>query len=110
MFNLKFNDPRLFAKPEPVRVEFARYGNGRVAIKLFSEEDRAPWITASVNLPDVVMEPDCIAIQNHEGNTGIAALLVENGILEPYVIDIRPSGFVSIPIYRLTSTAISHLK
>lgn len=48
---------------------------------------------------------DRVAIKAYAEGEGIDALLIQAGIIEPDPIDFCPSGYVTIPVYRLTTAA-----
>ena len=76
------------------------YNNGNIAILIESGEDEEPIMVATVN-PWQAVEDSCVAIKNYSENEGVVEVLKEQGIIvgEPEY-DI-PSGFVTIPVYRL---------
>ena len=82
-------------------VNFKSYSNGRTAIQLLSNnEDQDLIAVASVNLADVSMEKDEIAIKDYSENEGMLHCLVKAGIVSQ-PIRYRQSGFVKIPICKL---------
>lgn len=81
------------------QIVFDTYKNGGTAISLV-DEDGCPIATASVLLSN--LKKDEIAIKDYSENTGmLEALLSAEIVTEPhrYV----PSGFVMIPVCRLTN-------
>jgi hypothetical protein len=73
-------------------IRFPKYGNGRTAIQLFIEETGEPMATASVNLPDVELTSDEVAIKNWSENEGILDILVDAGVVaEPHKTE--PTGY-----------------
>ena len=78
-------------------VQYAKYFNGRMAIQLIDFDDGSPIATASVNLPDVHMETDEIAIKDYNENKGVLDALVEAGIVSK-PLRYESSGYVTIPI------------
>lgn len=85
---LTFRDDRphmveLMGGEEAVTVIFARYRkNDALAITLESADGQA-YATASVNRPEVPVEPFHAFIKDYTENAGMVDLLVRNGILEP---------------------------
>ena len=77
----------------------ARYHNDNLALSIVNPE--GPIMTCTIN-PGVEVPIDCVCIKDYSENTGIAATLVNMGIIEPEPIAIIPSGFVELPVYRLT--------
>ena len=59
------------------------------------------YCVASVNIADMPLGDDKIAIKNWSENEGVDTLLKEQGIIGE-MVDFVPSGFVEIPIYELT--------
>lgn len=82
-------------------VNFARYAdNNRVAIQLVDAEDGGPVAMATLNLPDVPMAEDEVAIKDYSENTGMAQALINAGIVaSPRRVE--SSGFVSVPVCAL---------
>ena len=93
MNKVKFDD-------SDCEVRFAKYGNGRTAIKLIHADDHYPVATASVNLPDVPLEDDEIAIRDSEENFGMLLALFAAGIVST-PIRFERSGWIKIPICKL---------
>jgi len=88
----------------PCTLEWRRYTNGRPALLLIdSTTDGEEVAVASVNLPDIELEPDEICIKDYSENEGMLSALVTAGIVEkPHRFE--RSGFVTIPICRLRVT------
>lgn len=82
------------------RVEHRRYGNGRTALQLVDAEDGSPIAKATVNLPDVEMAPDEVAIKSYAENEGLLEVLTDAGIVEP-TSRVVVSGYVTVPVCRL---------
>lgn len=81
--------------------KFARYGNGRVAIKLIDVNDESLVAVASVNLDDgVEMAADEIAIKDYSENEGmLAAMIAADIVSEP--LRYESTGYVTVPICKL---------
>ena len=77
---------------EQCRVEFAKYGNGRIAIRLLIDETGEPMATASSNLVGEEIEPNQTHIKDHSENSGILEVLVSAGIVKDTGVKHR-SGF-----------------
>lgn len=87
-------------------VRFAKYNNGRTAIKLQDKLDGEPIATATVNLPDVMMKEDEVAIKDYSENEGMLNAFVKAGIVgRPFMF--AESGFVAIPICKLLINPIA---
>lgn len=59
------------------------YANGRKAIRILDAEDGSPVMTATVNVPDVQLEPDEVIIKNYSENEGCLPFLITNGVVSP---------------------------
>lgn len=86
--------------------EFAKYSNGQLAIVLIDTFDHQCVAKASVNLDGVT--PDEVAIRDYGENCGMLLALLEAGVVEPSHRS-QHSGFVDIPICRLTAEAKEEL-
>lgn len=79
-------------------VEKRYYLNGRVALYLVDED--GPVATATVNLPDVNLGKNRVAIKDWSEQEGMLAALVAAGVVKPTGETIG-SGFVEIPVCEL---------
>ena len=85
-------------------VAYAIYENGRLAIQLMDAEDHSPVATATVNLPDVDLDGDEVAIKDYSENAGMLDALIEAGVVskprryEATCAAFTSSGFVTVPI------------
>jgi hypothetical protein len=93
----------------PVRVRFRdwdcivqkhEYDNGRPALRLVDAEDCSPVATATVNLPDVPLRINQVAIKDWSENEGILRAMTEAGVVKPTGETVR-SGYVQVPICEL---------
>lgn len=78
-------------------VQFARYGNGRVAITLIDmngEHGPEPYCVASVNIPAAQCPDNHTFIKDWSENEGVQKALVDAGIISLTGV-IVPTGFVS---------------
>jgi len=57
------------------------YANGRQAIRILDAEDGLPVMTATVNVPEVDLEPGEIIIKNYSENEGCLPFLITNGVV-----------------------------
>lgn len=73
--------------------------NGNLALQIVNEED-GPIVTPTVN-PGEALDDDCIAVKNYSENTGMLDFLREHDIVGE-VVRVIPSGWVEIPVCRLT--------
>lgn len=83
-----------------VYIKRGQYANGRgVSMQLIDAVDHCPYATCTVNMEG--LEPDEVAIKDYSENEGMLSFLVEEGIVNPPHRSL-PSGFVNIPVCRLT--------
>lgn len=69
---------------------FSRYqNNNRISLQLMELETGEPYMTASVNMPDIYLSDDMICIKNYSENEGILDVLINANILLPLDL-IRP--------------------
>lgn len=80
-----------------------QYGNGNLALQVESL-DEGPICTCTVN-PDEVVTHDAIAVKNYSENEGMVDTLTEMGLIGEELYSI-PSGFVSIPVHKLTEKGL----
>lgn len=107
----EFRDTRL-GQSQPVRVEFTRYlDGGAIAIELVCAEEKSfgePWMTATVNIPGI--PEGCVAVKDYSEGEGLPELLCSAGIIEAVPVRHIRSGYVSIPVFRLTAGALHALE
>lgn len=105
---LEFVDNR-FNGRQPVKAVFARYAeSGNIGIELLCDDEESkgqPWCAATVNIPGYRAEEDEVAIKTYSENEGLDTLLMLSGIIEKTPVRYIKSGFVQIPVYRLTKEA-----
>ena len=80
-----------------VTVVKSKYSNGRTSLELIDIEDGIPYATASVNLPNVLLEENEILIKDYSENQGVLDFLVENNIVNRTERSVQ-SGYVWIPV------------
>lgn len=69
---------------------FSRYqNNNRISLQLMELETGEPYMTASVNMPDIYLSDDMICIKNYSENEGILDVLINSHIVLPLDL-IRP--------------------
>lgn len=78
-------------------VQKRQYDNGRPALRLIDAEDGSPIATATVNLPDVDLSKNQVAIKDYSENEGMLDALVAAGVVKPTGQTVR-SGFVEVPV------------
>lgn len=76
------------------------YANGRPALVLVDAEDGSPIAAATVNLPDVTLGRNQVAIKDWSENEGLLKALTAAGVVKPTGQTVR-SGFVEAPICEL---------
>lgn len=82
-------------------VRLMSYGNGRPGLRLFDRKDGFPVATATVNLTEIPLSGDEVALKNYSENEGILEVLVNAGVVELTEREIHlPNGTI-IPICRL---------
>lgn len=81
-------------------VEKRCYSNGRPALQLIDAEDGSPIATATVNLPNVPLGKNQVAIKDWSENQGMLRALTEAGVIEPTGETVS-SGYVQVPICEL---------
>ena len=80
---------------------YTRYtDNSRTAIQLIETGTEEPIAMATVNLPDVDIAEDEVAIKDYSENEGMLAALTRHKIVGRPLRYVQ-SGFVSIPIRKL---------
>jgi len=90
---------------EELEVVFEKYAdNDRTAIQLVNE-DGMLYATATVNLPDIELEEDVVAIKNYSENKGMLKALMEAEIIDGIVGQV-PQGYVLIPLCRLSEKVL----
>ena len=94
-----------YATYENCEFETGYYGNGNRALKVSSEEEGLICV-CSVNQPWGNVPDDAIAIKNYSENEGMDETLADMGIISEKLAEI-PSGFVTIPVYRLTEKGLA---
>lgn len=84
----------------PVTVNIRKYNNGRSAIELL-EMDPAygptPYMTASVNIPNVLLQDNEVLIKDYSENEGITNFLAKHNIVTPTNHWIK-SGYVDVEV------------
>lgn len=81
-------------------VQKAEYDNGRPALRLVDAEDGSPIATATVNLPDVPLGKNQVAIKSYSECEGMLDALVAAGVVKPTGQSVA-SGYVQVPICEL---------
>lgn len=84
------------------------YGNGNLALELMgaegSEYEGEPIARVTIN-PGCQIPDDCIAIKDYSENDGMVDFCKNLGIISDLVATIS-SGWVEIPVYRLSESGL----
>ncbi len=81
-------------------VEKHAYSNGRPALMLVDAKNGMPICKATVNLPELNISNDDVAIKDSEENDGILAALIDAGVVaHPH--NYAEQGFCTYPICTL---------
>ena len=84
----------------PVTVNIRKYSNGRSAIELI-EMDPAygptPYMTATVNIPNVLLQDNEVLIKDYSENEGITNFLAKHNIVTPTNNWVK-SGYVDVQV------------
>ena len=84
-----------------LHVSFSHYSdNQRTAICLGDIGTGEPYATATVNIPEIPLEPTEVLIKDYSENAGILEALERPGIVRRTGCYVR-SGFVEIPVCEL---------
>jgi hypothetical protein len=88
-----------------VRFEKGEYRNGRMALELIDNTTDEPFLTVTVNMPEVVLHPGEILVKDWSENEGVLAFLQANGITTGSKRSIRVgAGFASAHVVDLLTT------
>lgn len=60
--------------------------NNANALMLVETETEEPFMTASVNLPEIQLKPDEVIIKNYSENEGILDILINENIVLPLML------------------------
>lgn len=96
-------DTRVATRPV-LSVAFRRYANQQVAIVLSDAVSGDAWAVPTVSVPAVV-ERGCVALKNYCEHEGIDQVLLAGGVIEGEPVRFIPSGYVCLPVYRLSAQA-----
>jgi hypothetical protein len=92
-----------YLKAQECTIQISQYNNHNPAL-LINSPTGERLMTASVNLPQIILRPDQICIKDYSENTGILNELIRLNIVsqpEFYVT----SGFVDVPVCQLHNQA-----
>lgn len=92
-----------FLHNQEASIKIGKYSTNNTALQLFSPEGEL-LLTATVNIPAVILHKDQVLIKDYSENEGILAELIRLNIVsqpEFYVT----AGFVDIPVCQLHDPA-----
>lgn len=99
---------RRFNNKFPIRLEFHRYlTNDNICLRgivLDPSGLEEPFCTYTTNT-DRVLPPDQVALKTYAEGEGADTTLIAANIIEPDPVDFIGSGWVIIPVYKLTESA-----
>jgi hypothetical protein len=84
----------------PVTVNIRKYSNGRSAIELLEIDPECgftPYMTASVNIPNVLLQDNEVLIKDYSENEGITNFLAKHNIVTPTNNWVK-SGYVDVQV------------
>jgi hypothetical protein len=82
------------------RLEFARYGNGRTALRLLDERDGGVVAIATVNVREAALGPDEVLVKDYSENEGMLEVLTRHGVVEA-TGRVVPTGYANAHVCRL---------
>jgi len=91
-----------------VMVNVRSYNNGRPALELLEEDmtyGLTPYAVATVNLPDVLLQPNEVLIKDYSENEGMLDFLTKNNIVS-FTPNGVQSGYVWLPICILNDESV----
>jgi hypothetical protein len=89
-------------------LESSHYPNDRMALVLRSD-DGEPQAVLTLNIPNVVLQPDEVIVKDYSENEGTLQALIRANIVQPAHRHVA-SGFVVHPICLLTEFAKKELQ
>lgn len=81
--------------------------SGNIALEIWSNEE-GPICRVTVH-PGIKVPEDCIAIKNYSENEGVVDWMKSMGFIEDAPVRIIKTGWVEIPVYKMTDLLKSHL-
>lgn len=79
---------------------------GNVALEATCE-DGEPWDVLTINLTGVSIPRNCVAVKDYSEGAGNLRTLADAGLVESCPVGVVRSGFVAIPICRLTKKGMA---
>ncbi|MFB2836595.1 hypothetical protein [Floridanema evergladense] len=90
------------------QVKVSRYADGLTPCLRLVDSEGIPVATATVNVSNLQLAPDCVVIKNYSENEGILEALIAAEILHPTGQTV-PVGHCIGHICQLTSKMLAHL-
>ena len=106
--NNKFTYKSQYGEYHNCQFMIGYYENGNLGIEIWSDTE-GPITKVTVN-PDIKIPKDRIAIKNYSENEGIVDWLISEGIIEDTPVQIIPSGWIEIPVHKLTAKGLDITK
>ena len=91
------------------RFETGRYTNGNLELEMVIVEDEEPYSVCTVN-PGFPIADGHLAIKDYSENEGMVSFLVSLGVIEEKPVDRISSGWVTIPVHKLTESGLELFK
>ena len=82
--------------------------NNRIAIGLVTE-DGEPMATATVNIPNVTLNPHEVLIKDYSENEGMWEALVDGNVIDSQPRGVIVTGHATVNIAKLTKESIEYL-
>src|SRR5699024_434250 len=100
-----------FGEELELRLVFENYQDGNntaIILEEYNEEYGffEEYFIATVNVESLKLGENFVAIKNYSENEGVLEALIEAGIVEKEAVTIAYSGFVELPVHKLTDKAI----
>lgn len=95
--------PSVYSKGGTVVI--LQYANGGTALQVVDDQ-REPQYTATVNIPDAPLPPDCVWLKGWSENEGVPQALKAAGVVELLGAS-HPCGFARAIMARLTPAALA---
>jgi len=90
------------------KLVFRQYGNQRIAIELIEVGTNEPIAVATVNLPNIPMKDNEIAIKDYSENETMLDVLISAGVVSKPIREVQ-TGYVTIPICELLISPYSRI-
>jgi hypothetical protein len=88
-----------------VSVKLSKYDNDRTAIQLTDVSDGMPYATATVNMPNVLLEDNEVLVKDYSENEGMLEFLIRNNIVTPTMQGVH-AGHVWLPVATVNDQSV----